>query len=165
MMSLFISSVLMAFLFFMPFMAKPLSLGLIVILIVLFWCILVNVCLSSWFSYVIFMIYVGAMLVMFIYVSSLIPNSKFKFDKLMFIFFVSFLSIFFIFINFSFVSLCMSPSVWLKNQLFLKIGLVITSRFNISSLFSLILVLLFVLVIVVKICNLNGGALRRFNYA
>ena len=58
-------------------MAQPLSLGLSIMVSSLFLCTLTALTLSSWYAYILFLIYVGGLLVIFAYVAALSPNVLF----------------------------------------------------------------------------------------
>nr|YP_009318332.1 NADH dehydrogenase subunit 6 [Tegula argyrostoma]AOZ71813.1 NADH dehydrogenase subunit 6 [Tegula argyrostoma] len=73
-----VSSFCFSLLFLMPMMMQPLSLGLCIMLLTGMSCLLVGVVMSSWYGYVLFLVYVGGLLVMFAYVSALAPNTFFS---------------------------------------------------------------------------------------
>merc|ERR1712048_1251973 len=64
--------------FLLPLMAQPLSLGIIIMISSLFLCVLTALTLSSWYAYILFLIYVGGLLVIFAYVAALSPNVLFR---------------------------------------------------------------------------------------
>nr|WOC29682.1 NADH dehydrogenase subunit 6 [Koreoleptoxis friniana] len=64
--------------FLFPLMAQPLSLGLSIMFSTMFLCVLIAMHLSSWYAYILFLIYVGGLLVMFAYVAALSPNTLFS---------------------------------------------------------------------------------------
>nr|ACL99783.1 NADH dehydrogenase subunit 6 [Haliotis tuberculata coccinea] len=70
-------SVCFSLLAVMPVLSQPLALGVVVLLFSLFSCVMVGLCVSSWYGYVLFLVYVGGLLVMFAYVAALVPNSIF----------------------------------------------------------------------------------------
>nr|UWM10887.1 NADH dehydrogenase subunit 6 [Cuneopsis celtiformis] len=55
----------------------PLTLSIKVLLLALSLCLTINF-ITTWYAYMIFMIMLGGVLIMFIYISSLAPNSIFK---------------------------------------------------------------------------------------
>nr|APB92054.1 NADH dehydrogenase subunit 6 [Montfortula punctata] len=61
----------------LPMLSAPLSLGLIVIMLSGVMCLLIGLTPSSWYGYILFLIYIGGLLVMFIYVSAITPNVVF----------------------------------------------------------------------------------------
>nr|AZH07867.1 NADH dehydrogenase subunit 6 [Lepinotus reticulatus] len=75
-----------SFLFFitsiyMPLLSHPLSMSIILITSTLMISILTSTLIKQfWFSYILILIFIGGMLILFIYMVSLIPNKKFKFN-------------------------------------------------------------------------------------
>nr|QLM01552.1 NADH dehydrogenase subunit 6 [Palaemon varians] len=81
---IFISMMLTSVALCFTFMAHPLALGLTLIVQTILVCIM-NSLLSglSWFSYILFLVFLGATLVLFIYVASLASNEIFKVTPIM----------------------------------------------------------------------------------
>nr|WNO18578.1 NADH dehydrogenase subunit 6 [Iothia sp.] len=75
--SLIVSSLILSTALAMPFIVSPLSMGLSVILITCLSAVLMAAYISSWYAYALFLIYVGGLLIMFMYVATLIPNTFF----------------------------------------------------------------------------------------
>lgn len=75
---LILTSISISRVFLFPLIAQPLSLGLSIIVSSLFLCTLTALTLSSWYAYILFLIYVGGLLVMFAYVAALSPNVLFS---------------------------------------------------------------------------------------
>nr|YP_010546427.1 NADH dehydrogenase subunit 6 [Nerita histrio]QWS05787.1 NADH dehydrogenase subunit 6 [Nerita chamaeleon]UYI29943.1 NADH dehydrogenase subunit 6 [Nerita histrio] len=160
-----ITSLLLALIFSMPMMMQPLSLGLCIMMISLFWCILLGLTYSSWFSYVLFLIYVGGLLVMFVYVAALAPNTLFSSLKslsgiMMVSTFMLILSIALTPKDLSFLSDISSLDHFSENM---KTGILMVSSSNISMLIGLGLILLMNLLAVVKVCYYQQGPLRPYN--
>nr|YP_010350002.1 NADH dehydrogenase subunit 6 [Clithon corona]UOH96872.1 NADH dehydrogenase subunit 6 [Clithon corona] len=160
-----ICSMLLALIFTMPMMMQPLSLGLCIMGISLFWCVLLGLTYSSWFSYVLFLIYVGGLLVMFVYVAALAPNTLFSSLK----------SLVGVLTTSAFLLILVS-SLTPKDLSFLydnlsldyysesiKTGIMMVSSSNISMLIGLGLILLMNLLAVVKVCYYQQGPLRPYN--
>nr|YP_009192127.1 NADH dehydrogenase subunit 6 [Granata lyrata]ALK03371.1 NADH dehydrogenase subunit 6 [Granata lyrata] len=61
----------------LPLMAQPLSLGFCIMLYSVLSCTCIGLMGSSWYGYILFLVYVGGLLVMFAYVSALAPNNFF----------------------------------------------------------------------------------------
>uniref|UniRef100_A0AB39J1B8 NADH dehydrogenase subunit 6 n=1 Tax=Tutufa sp. TaxID=3160660 RepID=A0AB39J1B8_9CAEN len=148
----------------LPLMAQPLSLGLVIMFATLMMCSISAMLLSSWYGYILFLIYVGGLLVMFAYVAALSPNVLFGsgspliFFGLMFILF-SIAMFMYPLIDFSSLSYSSSFSVYK----FLKMyGTEMVSPQMISILIGLGLILLINLVVVVKICYYQHASLRPF---
>nr|YP_009500814.1 NADH dehydrogenase subunit 6 [Palaemon annandalei]AXB37208.1 NADH dehydrogenase subunit 6 [Palaemon annandalei] len=70
--------------FCFTFMAHPLAMGLTLIAQTILICNIASLILSvGWFSYILFLIFLGATLVLFIYVASLASNEIFKITPMM----------------------------------------------------------------------------------
>nr|YP_010320622.1 NADH dehydrogenase subunit 6 [Myra affinis]UJP67366.1 NADH dehydrogenase subunit 6 [Myra affinis] len=120
---------------------------------------------SFWFSYILFLIFIGGMLVLFIYVSSLAANEYFKFSLTVFMAFL-FTSFIFSFIfmfmdplttSFSSSLPCSSITEALSTQ---KIVSWIYSTPLMSLTLFVIIYLLLTLIVVVKITKIFKGPLR-----
>nr|YP_009740794.1 NADH dehydrogenase subunit 6 [Ruidocollaris convexipennis]QID03782.1 NADH dehydrogenase subunit 6 [Ruidocollaris convexipennis] len=71
-----ITTTLLAFIF--PFMNHPLAMTLTIILQTLLICLIIsNMSQTFWFSYILFLVFLGGMLVLFIYITSLAANEFF----------------------------------------------------------------------------------------
>lgn len=146
---------------------QPLRLGFILIVIVLISSRVISFISFSWYGYLLFLVYVGGILVIFIYVISLIPNLIFLSNKV-----IIYLS--FIFIGFFIINYFISKeflNVEIKNiDLFNFVnksisggtGIIIYDNFYCYILLGVIL--LFVLISVVKICYYCEGPLRVFKF-
>nr|YP_009743660.1 NADH dehydrogenase subunit 6 [Euspira pila]QIE11964.1 NADH dehydrogenase subunit 6 [Euspira pila] len=162
--ALIIMALAMSSIFMFPLMAQPLSLGLSIMLSTLLMCMLTATLISSWYSYILFLIYVGGLLVMFAYVSALSPNVLFSGAGALLLFLVlSFLlSISLYFYMFSDTSI-ISYSYLYPQMKSLKIyGTQLVSSHAASILIGLGVVLLINLVVVVKICFYQQAPLRPF---
>nr|YP_009906598.1 NADH dehydrogenase subunit 6 [Lysmata vittata]QLI42516.1 NADH dehydrogenase subunit 6 [Lysmata vittata]QQP21707.1 NADH dehydrogenase subunit 6 [Lysmata vittata] len=66
-------------------MSSPLSMGVTLLIQTLMICSIMSFFLKSvWFSYILFLIFLGAMLVLFIYIASIASNEKFHLSSLFF---------------------------------------------------------------------------------
>nr|YP_009865001.1 NADH dehydrogenase subunit 6 [Carpilius maculatus]QKE42639.1 NADH dehydrogenase subunit 6 [Carpilius maculatus] len=123
---------------------------------------------SFWFSYILFMIFLGGMLVLFIYVASLASNEFFSFSIINFTFyFLSFCLLTFICLTLDPI-LTSNPSLLPHSSIHSHLSTPqITSWIysNTSMYFTLfiILYLLLTLIVVVKIISLFKGPLRLMN--
>nr|YP_009251040.1 NADH dehydrogenase subunit 6 [Macrophthalmus japonicus]AMY96243.1 NADH dehydrogenase subunit 6 [Macrophthalmus japonicus] len=147
-------------------LSHPLAMGLILLIQT----ILISITLglssySFWFSYILFLIFLGGMLVLFIYVSSLAPNEIFFSTDLFIIFFLLMSSLTLIFIlydpilsNFNHSSLPLSSFNYF-NSTPLTINWIYNSPSMVFTIF-IVSYLLLVLIIIVKIINLFKGPLR-----
>nr|YP_010165075.1 NADH dehydrogenase subunit 6 [Phthorimaea operculella]QRN71780.1 NADH dehydrogenase subunit 6 [Phthorimaea operculella]QSL98468.1 NADH dehydrogenase subunit 6 [Phthorimaea operculella] len=172
---MFFSTLLIILSFFMFFLNHPLSMGLMILMQTLLTCILSGLIIKTyWFSYVLFLTFLGGLLVLFIYVSSVASNELFMFSFKMKMFFFSFILISL------FLSLLFSYNLnWMNfinnsdmdnffnNYLFFnnenKINL--TKLYNNQTFLLMIMLIIYLfitLVAVVKITNIFFGPLRTF---
>nr|UEP15822.1 NADH dehydrogenase subunit 6 [Drepana pallida] len=174
-MKMILSSTVILISLFMMMLNHPLSMGLMIIIQTMLICLLSGMMIKTyWFSYILFLIFLGGMLVMFIYVSSIASNEMFKFKltmKIMFSFMLSmmiFLTIFNYFnlkwMNFNFNSD--------MNNFFNLLFLNNENNINLNKLYNnqtfilmmLMIIYLFItLIAVVKITNIFFGPLRSSN--
>nr|QFG38939.1 NADH dehydrogenase subunit 6 [Austrofusus glans] len=163
--ALIIFSMTLSSLLMLPLMIQPLSLGLVIMLSTLLMCFISAITLSSWYGYILFLIYVGGLLVMFAYVAALSPNVLFgKGTPLMF-FVVLIFPIMMIFYFYPLIDLSSISYLHIFSELkFLKMyGIEMVSPQMISILIGLAIILLINLVVVVKICYYQHASLRPFN--
>nr|WCD24047.1 NADH dehydrogenase subunit 6 [Mancinella alouina] len=149
----------------LPFMSQPLSLGLMVMISTLFMCVVSAITLSSWYGYILFLIYVGGLLVMFAYVASLSPNVLFGSGTPLLFFALSFFLLLGFFYTFPLIDLSfMGFTSEMSKFSFLKIyGTEMVSPQMISVLVGLAIILLINLIVVVKICYYTHASLRPFS--
>lgn len=167
------SVVLMAFrfcsVFMLPLIAQPLRLGLAIMVLRLLLCILTAMLLSSWYAYILFLIYVGGLLVIFAYVAALSPNIIFLGINAGFVVIITFIPSFILLYNYSFLDLTNfgNLSFWLEAKSLKTYGIELVSPYYVSILIALGVVLLVNLIVVVKICFYQQSSLRPFkdNYA
>nr|YP_010414759.1 NADH dehydrogenase subunit 6 [Hybos grossipes]URT60159.1 NADH dehydrogenase subunit 6 [Hybos grossipes] len=152
-------------------MNHPLAMGLILLIQTLFICLMTGILTKTfWFSYVLFLIFLGGMLILFIYVTSLASNEMFSLSmKLM----ISSLSIFFIL---NFMTIFMDKTLLISflpnnemmentvmNSLIQENTLNLNKLYNFpSNMITLLLInyLLITLIAIVKITNIFYGPLR-----
>nr|YP_009443426.1 NADH dehydrogenase subunit 6 [Argonauta hians]ATR85786.1 NADH dehydrogenase subunit 6 [Argonauta hians] len=146
---------------------QPLSLGFMILL--------VNVCMSmlisffsfSWYGYILFLVYVGGLMVMFMYIISLIPNLIFFSKGMSLYLFMSF-GLFMVLNYYCFYNYYINMSLK-QSMMGLKIesmgfSSIVMSEYNFFSYIFLGLLLLLILISVVKICYYCEGPLRVFKY-
>nr|YP_010023476.1 NADH dehydrogenase subunit 6 [Casmara patrona]QOP62728.1 NADH dehydrogenase subunit 6 [Casmara patrona] len=76
---MFLMLLIMIFSFIMFFLNHPLSMGLMILLQTLLTCLLSGMLINTyWFSYILFLIFLGGLLILFIYVSSIASNEMFS---------------------------------------------------------------------------------------
>nr|YP_010743977.1 NADH dehydrogenase subunit 6 [Corigetus marmoratus]WET31980.1 NADH dehydrogenase subunit 6 [Corigetus marmoratus] len=143
----------------------PLSLGFTLLLQTTISCmILGNLNLNFWFSYILFLIMIGGMLVLFIYMTSIASDEKFNFSKMlsfMFLLFIIFCMIMLPKDNFfSYLELFNSNLVKFNSM---EINLSMNKFTNHPywmMFFTLICYLLITLIATVKIAHSKTGTLR-----
>nr|YP_010952758.1 NADH dehydrogenase subunit 6 [Trapezia garthi]WMQ53178.1 NADH dehydrogenase subunit 6 [Trapezia garthi] len=147
----------------------PLALGLVLLLQTITISVITGTSTYSfWFSYIIFLIFLGGMLVLFIYVASLASNESFSFSLKSFILY-SFFFILLTFITF-FIDPLISPSSSALPTSSISSNL--STPFFISWIYNynfvnftlfIIMYLLLTLIVVVKITNFTKSPLRLQN--
>nr|QWT70102.1 NADH dehydrogenase subunit 6 [Arctonoe vittata] len=159
MLLLFSGSLLISLSLALILSTSPLAMGFWVLLIALVCAWTTGVVFNSWFSIIIFLVYIGGMLVMFAYFSALTPNQPLGLTIMIPLTTLAFIMIFLT----SYYSNPLMMSFLTSN---LTGGLnSITFMFNSQNSALLLLlasILFFILVAVVKITNISFGPLRPF---
>nr|AWH62907.1 NADH dehydrogenase subunit 6 [Hydrotaea leucostoma] len=169
-MQLILMSLLFIFNFIFMNMKHPLAMGLTLLIQTFLISMLTGLMTKSfWFSYILFLVFIGGMLVLFIYVTSLASNEMFSFSiKLLMISIIfiltMFLTIYFIdknlllqYSNYEMNSIINMNSYLMENSLMLN------KLYNYpTNLLTILLMnyLLITLIAVVKITKLHKGPLR-----
>jgi NADH-ubiquinone oxidoreductase chain 6 len=148
-----------------PLIIQPLSLGLSIIISTLFFCILTAMFLSRWYAYILFLIYVGGLLVIFAYVAALSPNILFSGINSLIFFIIIFFVLRMILINYKFLDLRSLTNFnnWFEEKRLKFYGIQLTSFYYNFILISLGVILLLNLIVIVKICFYQRAALRSFS--
>nr|AIW06300.1 NADH dehydrogenase subunit 6 [Curculionidae sp. MT-2014] len=147
------------------FLNHPLSLGFILLIQTILISLISGLMNSDfWFSYILFLIMIGGMLVLFIYMTSIASNEKFKFNKNL-AFLIILMITMTMMLSFSDSFLLMIKSLILNEtpQLSDKINLSMNKYLNTPSMFimlMLIFYLLITLIAIVKITQSKMGPLR-----
>nr|YP_010471474.1 NADH dehydrogenase subunit 6 [Brillia brevicornis]UVG40813.1 NADH dehydrogenase subunit 6 [Brillia brevicornis] len=149
----------------------PLAMGFLLLIQTCLICVMAgNFCQTFWFSYILFITFLGGMLILFIYVSSLASNEMFNFSMKMVIsssimYFFIFCFIFIlnqIFISNYFMTNDMEMITSMKS-LMMENTLMLNKLYNFpNNMITILLMnyLFLTLVAVVKITNLFEGPLR-----
>nr|YP_009536382.1 NADH dehydrogenase subunit 6 [Athyma gutama]AYN60480.1 NADH dehydrogenase subunit 6 [Athyma gutama] len=175
MLKMFLSILLISISIFLYFTNHPLAMGLLILTQTLLTCLISGMLINTyWFSYMLFLVFLGGLLVLFIYVSSVASNELFKihFISKFFLIYILFIMIFSIFfknnltwMNFSFndeMNNFFNSILFFNNEY----------NFNLSKLYNkqnywmmlmMIIYLFITLVAIVKITNIFFGPLRSFN--
>uniref|UniRef100_UPI003001B318 NADH dehydrogenase subunit 6 n=1 Tax=Phyllothelys werneri TaxID=1661847 RepID=UPI003001B318 len=166
MMLLLTLSIMLSIIFL--FMNHPLSMGLILFLQTIFMCLISGfMSVSFWFSYILLLIYLGGMLVLFMYITSLASNEMFLYSNMIF-FTIGLLPIIFSLLYYSKFNFSMNLYENMENSLTLNImsNNFLLKMYNqpINMITILIATYLFLtLIAVVKIINIYKGPLRHLN--
>nr|WGM81075.1 NADH dehydrogenase subunit 6 [Acerbas sarala chinensis] len=163
--------------FYMLLLKHPMTMGLTILIQTLLICMISGMIIHTyWFSYVLFLTFLGGLLILFIYVSSVASNELFHFSfKNKFLFFMIFNIIIFTSIinmnNLKWINLNINS--YEMNNLFNSFlffnnenNINLTKLYNNHNyflMFMLIIYLFITLLAVVKITNIFYGPLRPFN--
>nr|YP_009528506.1 NADH dehydrogenase subunit 6 [Adelpha iphiclus]AYN60506.1 NADH dehydrogenase subunit 6 [Adelpha iphiclus] len=175
MLKMFFSLMLISISILLYFINHPLAMGLLILIQTFLTCLLSGMLINTyWFSYILFLVFLGGLLVLFIYVSSVAANEMFKIHIMFkFIFY-------YIFIIFIFSILFKNNLIWMNFSFndeminFFNSNLFFNNEynFNLSKLYNkqnyfmmimLIIYLFITLIAIVKITNIFFGPLRSFN--
>ena len=145
-----------------PFVLQPLGFGALLLGFALLWAIIIALFYSRWIAFLLFLVYIGGLLVIFAYVASLIPNIVFKPR------FKPVLTFFFIFpLIYWLVTVKTYSSLNLREAS--KEGKVYTLDFiswSTGLIFIFLALILFInLIGIVKFCRWPDKTLRPFKYA
>nr|YP_010716196.1 NADH dehydrogenase subunit 6 [Parnassius honrathi]WDE75945.1 NADH dehydrogenase subunit 6 [Parnassius honrathi] len=176
MLKMFLSLLIMMFSIMMFFFNHPLSMGLLILLQTLLICLLSGMLINTyWFSYILFLVFLGGLLVLFIYVSSIASNEMFYnnfFIKmiLIFIFSLSIMLSYMYMYNMNWLNFINNYEMINFKNLFIFFNN--ENKINLSKLYNnythlmmmmLIIYLFITLVAVVNITNIFFGPLRLSN--
>nr|APX40379.1 NADH dehydrogenase subunit 6 [Longitarsus nigrocillus] len=145
----------------------PLSCGMILLTQTILTALLTGMLsLNFWYSYILFLIMIGGMLILFIYMTSIASNEKFKINKKFIYLYITFLMI-------SSLMLFIDPYyppqfinvIDMKNFLMIyKNQFSMMKYFNYPNYFIMMMMIIYLfitLIAIVKITKFNYGALRQ----
>nr|UFZ13018.1 NADH dehydrogenase subunit 6 [Protohermes hainanensis] len=149
----------------------PLAMGLILLLQTVMICLTSGILIQTfWFSYILFLIMLGGMLILFIYMTSLASNELFSISMKIFsmnLLFFSMMLLMFITDSFSWISNEMNLDMNLfQNLIYTENSSELLKLYNFPTMnLTLLLInyLFLTLIIIVKITNIFFGPLRQFN--
>nr|QBC73181.1 NADH dehydrogenase subunit 6 [Cocculina subcompressa] len=159
------SLVSLSFCFFMliPMMLHPLSVGVCVLIVSMFSCLVISVISYPWYGYMLFLIFVGGLLVMFAYVCALTPNVIFTGYSDFLLALLLYLGTFFLLKKMYFADMFSVVDISKLSMFSSSMGESLVFPFFMSIIIGLGLILLFTLLAVVKICcGSGGGPLRKY---
>nr|YP_009537867.1 NADH dehydrogenase subunit 6 [Tacola eulimene]AYN60584.1 NADH dehydrogenase subunit 6 [Tacola eulimene] len=175
MLKMFLSLMLMTISIFLYFVNHPLAMGLLILVQTLAICLLSGMLINTyWFSYILFLVFLGGLLVLFVYVSSIASNELFKihllnksyFILLGFILISSMLFKYNLFwMNFSFndeMIKFFNEYLFFNNEYNFNLTK-LYNKYTYLLMLTMIIYLFITLIAVVKITNIFFGPLRSFN--
>lgn len=139
------------------FSSSPLNLGLWIIVIAITIATTMSFISASWFGLLLFIIYVGGLLVIFAYFVAISPNQEINFINIILTFLGTFALT--LTISTSFLPIKQLPTIYHTNP---YIALFFYSSKNVLPLILMALALLVALIAVVKVSNRGNGPLRPF---
>nr|QTZ19004.1 NADH dehydrogenase subunit 6 [Manota sp. WQY001] len=171
MMQLFLNSMILMLSFIFTQMMHPLSMGLILLIQTFIICLMMGLMMKTfWFSYILFLIFLGGMLILFMYVTSLTSNEMFSMSKnLIFIFMLIFMYLLIILYIKDYMNTSMINNNETINMKNLSNLIYNTNYNNLIKLYNfpmnfltimLIFYLFLTLIVAVKITNFFYGPLR-----
>nr|CAD7857585.1 ND6 CDS [Olavius algarvensis] len=130
---------------------NPMSLSMIIMMIATMVSIIISLNLSSWYAMILFLIYVGGLLVMFSYFVSLSSNDPMMLkSKMHFIIMPTIL--------YKSLNLQMSSNLYNNSQMNM-----LYKPMNMITMLLITMALLVMMIIVIKMVKSNNGPLRGFN--
>nr|UGS80461.1 NADH dehydrogenase subunit 6 [Lachesilla sp. LaspMLY] len=152
--------------------SNPLSMGLLLILQIIFssiyFCFFLK---SSWFFYIFILIFIGGMLILFIYVTSIFPNEKFKISQLMLfksaLLFLLFLILLLLYLYYMSLNLSQMETYMDWSIMDSKASNSTKKIFMSQTYYMYMLMvnyLFFCMIVVIKITNFFQGPLRKMLY-
>nr|YP_009938351.1 NADH dehydrogenase subunit 6 [Lethe oculatissima]QNU07770.1 NADH dehydrogenase subunit 6 [Lethe oculatissima] len=175
MMKMFLSSMVILVSIFMFFINHPISMGLLILTQTLFICLLLGMLINSyWFSYILFLVFLGGLLVLFIYISSIASNEFMNITFInKFIIIAPLLILILTFMlknNLNWLNLSFNEDMINFNNMFLfsynENNINLFKLYNNQTyllMITMIIYLFITLIAVVKITNIFFGPLRSFN--
>nr|YP_009050424.1 NADH dehydrogenase subunit 6 [Lobocla bifasciata]AIC37419.1 NADH dehydrogenase subunit 6 [Lobocla bifasciata] len=174
---MFLSLCMFMFSFMMFFLKHPLSMGLLILIQTLLICLISGMIMKTyWFSYILFLTFLGGLLVLFIYISSIASNELFKFTSInkfllwMCSFLIFSMSIYFMnnlhwmnmFINSYEMNNFINYMLFFNNENNINLTKLYNSQTYLMMM-MMIIYLFITLIAVVKIVNIFYGPLRSSN--
>lgn len=158
-MLIFLLSLSISLIFTAPILSTPLLLGLWILLYSLLISALTAISTSSWFGLILFIIYIGGILVIFAYFAALSPNQTYI-SPILSLTLPTSIIIFFMYLNRTKIHLFTPSHIFLS---YTKINTIIYTQEQAPILVFLVILLLLALILVVKITKHTRGPLRPFH--
>nr|YP_010191525.1 NADH dehydrogenase subunit 6 [Puliciphora borinquenensis]QZL38260.1 NADH dehydrogenase subunit 6 [Puliciphora borinquenensis] len=152
-------SMMLAFIFTQ--LSHPLTMGLILLSQTLTITLITGLINESfWFSYTLFLVFIGGMLILFIYVTTLASNEMFSFSSIN----LSIIPMMFLLTSFYLLTNWNTPSLLPKQAIYNEMFMNLNNLFNFPENFislMLIIYLFITLIAAVKITNISYGTMRQ----
>nr|YP_009630789.1 NADH dehydrogenase subunit 6 [Astictopterus jama]QBS14450.1 NADH dehydrogenase subunit 6 [Astictopterus jama] len=175
-MKLFLSINMITISFLMLFIKHPLSMGLLILIQTLFICLISGLIIHTyWFSYILFLTFLGGLLVLFIYISSIASNELFNMSLKNYFYYMCIFILFnmtYIFINkfnemnslnnLNEMNNFFNYFIFFNNENNINLSK-LYNKHNYMMMMMMIIYLFITLVAIVKITNIFYGPLRSFN--
>nr|BDQ44075.1 NADH dehydrogenase subunit 6 [Pheretima lactea] len=133
----------------------PIMLGINILTMALLLSATLATSMSSWYAFLVFLIYIGGMLVMFAYFLALSPNQQMPTTSNMVYMALTLATL-------TIVAITTKTKIYLPQEMY-QDNMYLYSVSTAPILILLALILLLTMVIVVKLTNLSKGPLRPFN--
>nr|AOY39224.1 NADH dehydrogenase subunit 6 [Helophorus sp. BMNH 724835] len=147
-------------------LSHPLSMGITMLMQVILISLMTGLMnMNWWFSYILFLIMIGGMLVLFIYMTSIASNEKFKYSNKILILMIA-LAMMMMLVYFYMNQYIDLTSSYYDNLNYTYWTLTLNKFLNFPYnmiLFMIIIYLFITLIAVVKISNIKFGPLRQMN--
>nr|YP_009660829.1 NADH dehydrogenase subunit 6 [Pseudosuccinea columella]QCT09593.1 NADH dehydrogenase subunit 6 [Pseudosuccinea columella] len=145
---IFITMILISCIFMsmFPVLVSPISLGGLLIFISVCFVILISLISSAWYGYLLFLVYIGGLLVLFIYMCMISSNTMFKIE-------IPQVILMFLLLNFYFSMNFSETSMYFLGNSTFDSG----TQMNMSVFLSLVIILLVVFLAVVQIVKLKSS--------
>nr|YP_009663646.1 NADH dehydrogenase subunit 6 [Diorhabda carinata]QCW06691.1 NADH dehydrogenase subunit 6 [Diorhabda carinata] len=149
------------------FMSHPLTCGLMLLLQTLMIALISSLMsLNYWYSYILFLIMIGGMLILFIYMTSIASNEKFKFNfKLLLITMLTMILLFILmFLDHYYMNIMVQTIETKSFYLNKNLNLSMMKYFNFPNYLIMIMMIIYLfitLIATVKITNFLYGPLRQ----
>nr|YP_009501915.1 NADH dehydrogenase subunit 6 [Freysuila caesalpiniae]AWU48919.1 NADH dehydrogenase subunit 6 [Freysuila caesalpiniae] len=144
-----------------PTITHPLSLGMIILTQTILICSISRLMMnSSWISFTLFLVMIGGLMVIFMYITSICSNKKFSFPKIKIPMFYFMIVVIFFTFNKSLIMLEMKDTIQMMDMFNLEFTKLFLSMNMMSSNFMFIY-LLIMLIIMINLVNINKGPLRK----
>nr|AXS66208.1 NADH dehydrogenase subunit 6 [Tenebrionoidea sp. 24 KM-2017] len=152
---------------FTIFISHPLTLSIMLFLQTILTCLFTgNLTFNYWYSYILFIIMVGGMLIIFIYMINIAANEKFKANLNLYLILLTMMSLFLMMKFFKIMNFSIKTQETLefKNIINLNFSMMKYFYMPISMILIFAMIYLFIiLILTVKISNFSKGPMRQMN--